>query len=235
MDFLSNPWIVGIGGGVLSGLIVTVISRFIFSRRDDREYAQKVASVNREVTYALRPGISEGHIPNEEVLTSLINATARKYRVNRSDVFRPKQIAEELIKEILDSSFISSSTKHEYCETLAHLVADRSEANETQELVKEKSLAESEYRARLMSAMSMILGLTAAMATMGMVFARMLDGKSAGPLGSMFDVILPTGIVLMATMVAMLAMVGIKRLREIKNKAVLQEVSSQPEGPQKNS
>ena len=212
---------------MLSGLIVTGISRFVFSRRDDREYAQKVASVNREVTYALRPGISEGHMPNEEVLASLINATARKYRVNRSDVFRPKQIAEELIKEILDSSFISSSTKHDYCETLAHLVSDKPETNETQELVTERRLAESEYRARLMSAMSSILGLTAAMATMAMVFTRMLDGMPIGPLGSIFDVILPTGIVLMATMVAMLAMIGTKRLREIKHKAVLHGTSNE--------
>lgn len=228
MDLFSNPWIVGIGGGVLSGLIVTGISRFVFSRRDDREYAQKVAAVNREVTYALRPGISEGHIPNEEVLSSLINATARKYRVNRSDVFRPKQIAEELIKEILDSSFISSSTKHDYCETLAHLVSDKPETNETQELVTEKRIAESEYRARLMSAMSSILGLTAAMATMAMVFTRVLDGKNTGPIGSILDVMLPTGIVLMATMVAMLAMIGSKRLREIKHKTTLREASGRP-------
>ncbi len=234
MDLFSNPWIVGIGGGVLSGLIVTVISRFVFSRRDDREYAQKVASVNREMTYALRPGISEGHIPNEEVLSSLINATARKYRVNRSDVFRPKQIAEELIKEILDSSFISSLTKQDYCETLAHLVTDKPAINEAQEQVTEKKLAESEYRARLMSAMSSILGLTAAMATMAMVFTRMLDGKGSSSLGSIFDVILPTGIVLMATMVAMLAMIGSKRLREIKHKTVLHEVGRKAQGTSGN-
>lgn len=235
MDLFSNPWIVGVGGGVLSGLIVTGISRFVFSRRDDREYAQKVAAVNREVTYALRPGISEGHIPNEDVLSSLINATARKYRVNRADVFRPKKIAEELIKEILDSSFISSSTKHDYCETLAHLVSDRPEANEAQELVTERRIAESEYRARLMSAMSSILGLTAAMATMAMVFTRVLNGKSTSPLGSIFDVILPTAIVLMATMVAMLAMIGSKRLREIKHKATLRESNGRSQNGSRNS
>ncbi|WP_339618177.1 hypothetical protein [uncultured Gilvimarinus sp.] len=111
MDILNNAWVVGIGGGLLSGLLVTLITRYIFSKKDDKEYVQKLATVNKEVVYALRPGISEGHIPDEEVLSSLINATARKYKVARDDVFRPKQIAEELIKEILDSSFISSETK----------------------------------------------------------------------------------------------------------------------------
>ena len=43
MDIFSNPWIVGIGGGVLSGFIVAYISRLIFSKRDNREYAQKIS------------------------------------------------------------------------------------------------------------------------------------------------------------------------------------------------
>ena len=59
MELFNNPWFVGIGGGILSGLIVAYISRLIFSRRDNREYAQKVSQANHEVLYAVRPGISE--------------------------------------------------------------------------------------------------------------------------------------------------------------------------------
>ncbi len=53
-------WAIGIGGGILSGLIVAYISRLIFSKRDNREYAQKILQANNEVLYAVRPGISEG-------------------------------------------------------------------------------------------------------------------------------------------------------------------------------
>lgn len=59
MDILNNAWVVGIGGGILSGLIVTVITRYLFSKKENSEYMQKVSSVNREIIYALRPGISE--------------------------------------------------------------------------------------------------------------------------------------------------------------------------------
>ena len=72
MDILNNAWVVGIGGGLLSCLLVTLVTRYIFSKKDDKEYVQKLATVNKEVVYALRPGISEGHIPDEEVLSSLI-------------------------------------------------------------------------------------------------------------------------------------------------------------------
>ena len=111
MEVFNNAWVIGIGGGILSGLIVTLITRYIFSKKDNKEYAQKISTVNREVIYALRPGISEGHIPDNEVLSSLVNATARKYKVERSDAYQAKQIAEELIKEIPKEAMIIPSDK----------------------------------------------------------------------------------------------------------------------------
>ena len=45
-----------------------IISKSIFSKRDNREYAQKISQANHEVLYAVRPGISEGVIPNNGVL-----------------------------------------------------------------------------------------------------------------------------------------------------------------------
>lgn len=118
---IDNPWFVGIVGGILSGVAVTWISRFIFSKRDSREYAQKVAAVNREVIYSVRPGISEGSIPEPAVLWALLSATCRKYSVADSDAYNVQQISEELVKEVMDSSFISSATKQDYCTKLMQM------------------------------------------------------------------------------------------------------------------
>lgn len=119
MALLNNPWVVGI----FSGIGVTAVTRTLFSQSARREYRSRITNVNREVLYALRPGISEGKMPTENVLVSLITATARKYDVNRSDVYQPKDIAEELIKEIMDSSFLSAEVKKSYCEALSPLTA----------------------------------------------------------------------------------------------------------------
>ena len=118
METFSNPWIVGIGGGILSGLIVAYISRLIFSKRDNREYAQKISQANHEVLYAVRPGISEGVVPSNGILKSLIEATARRYSVDLSDMHDLNDVSSELIKEVMDSSFISASAKQEFCEKL---------------------------------------------------------------------------------------------------------------------
>jgi len=93
---LNNPWVIGIGGGIFSGLIVTFISRLFLSRRDQREYAQKILGANREIIYAVRPGISEGIIHAVGVLDALVEATARKYGVDREDLYQPYEIAQDL-------------------------------------------------------------------------------------------------------------------------------------------
>lgn len=218
MEIFNNSWVVGIGGGILSGLIVTLITRYLFSKKDNKEYAQKVSTVNREVVYALRPGISEGHIPDNEVLSSLINATARKYKVERGDVYQAKQIAEELIKEIMDSSFISSETKKNYCETLAHLV-NTARAEALPETLKiERISLESEFRKKQTERMSVVLGITAAMGTMMVALTTIIDKPSvSSPLKDLIGITLPTITVLASVMVAtaaMLVSVRLKRARQ---------------------
>ncbi|HHG3188176.1 hypothetical protein [Vibrio parahaemolyticus] len=214
MELLNNEWVVGIGGGILSGLIVTLITRYLFSRKDNKEYAQKVASVNREVVYALRPGISEGHIPEVAVLDSLINATARKYRVESPDVYQPKQIAEELIKEIMDSSFISSETKQKYCSSLSHLVISDTSSNakdlERLEIVSDLRRKQTEW-------MSLILGVITGILTAATAFEKS-GGSSA--LKPFVDTVFPTLAVLATVLVATVSMFfSIKLKKENKKKS----------------
>lgn len=217
MEILNNTWFVGIGGGVLSGLIVTLITRYFFSKKDNKEYAQKISSVNREVVYALRPGISEGHIPDEKVLNSLINATARKYRVERKDVYQAKQIAEELIKEIMDSSFISSDTKKSYCSTLAHLVSVEDAKDQLVLDEVDRKTIESDYRQKQTERMSVMFGMTAAMLTMAATLTSFVDKPAiSDSLKSLFDIALPTLSVLASALlatVAMLVSVSLKKTR----------------------
>jgi hypothetical protein len=172
MDLLSNPWVVGIGGGILSGLIVTTVSRFVLSKRENREYLQKVFSANRELIYSIRPGISEGIIPSPGVVESLIVATARKFGVERRDVYGPPELVQELLKEVMDSSFISAKVKEDYCTKLATLAerpesveahSDAAEVKATIERVRGETIAE--YRQRTTTMMSIMMGTLAAVMT----------------------------------------------------------------------
>ena len=185
-EWLSNPWGIGIGGGILSGLVVTVVSRRVFSRGDRGEYIQKLQSANREIIYALRPGISEGHGPDRRVVESLINATARKYAVDKSDLHDATQIGEELAKEIMDSSFISAKTKREYCNQLDSLTQEPAVVSGAR-LRPRSDLAE--YRSRMAAMMSVTLGVTTAVMTVAIIFYDTFDAGTTEPIASLLPVI----------------------------------------------
>jgi hypothetical protein len=121
MSWLTNGWIVGIGTSLVAGALISVISWFLLSKRERQEFVQRVMLANREVMYAIKPGIAEGHIPSGDILDAMAKATARKYDLDRKDLFTASELTDELIKEVMDSSFLSSAQKTEYCARLVPL------------------------------------------------------------------------------------------------------------------
>ena len=117
-DLIANPWIVGIGGGVISSLIVFFITKFFLSKKENKEYEQKVRLATNEVVYAVRPLVIDKAIPANDVLAALRSAIAVKYGVKVSDVIGIKQLVSILVLEILSNSFLNSSQKNEYCNLL---------------------------------------------------------------------------------------------------------------------
>ena len=117
-DLIANPWIVGIGGGVISSLIVFFITKFFLSKKENKEYEQKVRLATNDVVYAVRPLVIDKAIPANDVLAALRSAIAVKYGVKVSDVIGIKQLVSILVFEILSNSFLNSSQKNEYCNLL---------------------------------------------------------------------------------------------------------------------
>lgn len=162
-QLLNNPWFVGIAGGVLSGLFVAIITRALFSRRDKREYIQKLNQANSEVLYALRPGVSEGVIPQRQVVESLIASTARKYNVDSEDMYDANVLADELIKEVMDSSFISAVSKGTFCEKITTFkILPEQKRTERPELVREFEVM-AKYRRQTVAMLSMMAALLSAL------------------------------------------------------------------------
>jgi hypothetical protein len=124
MNWLTNAWVVGIGGGILSGLLVTWIWNLLLSKKKDREFQQQVATANREIIYAIRSGIPENSLPTRRVIEALIHSTARRYGLEPTDLYQPEELIEELIKEVMDSSFLSATKKAEYCCGLQEAVTE---------------------------------------------------------------------------------------------------------------
>ena len=208
MELLNNPWFVGIGGGVLSGLIVAYVSRLIFSRRDNREYVQKISQANHEVLYAVRPGISEGIIPNNGVLKSLISATARKYGVDASDMHDLNAVSSELVKEVMDSSFISAHAKQEFCEKLTE-IKEEAPRVEKAEIDREYSIS-ARYRKQMVAMLSGMVGILTALAGLLLTFEKPSVGISDP---KFFAILLLPGVVAISLMFAVVIVRELKKMR----------------------
>ena len=46
MGLLNNPWFIGIGTSIISGLLVYVITRKFLANKENKEYNQRIKTAN---------------------------------------------------------------------------------------------------------------------------------------------------------------------------------------------
>lgn len=159
LSVLSNQWVVGIGGGILSGLTVSFIVHLIFSRKENREYLQKVLSANREVLFSLRPLITESAFPSVGVIDALIAATSRRYLVKKEDMSSAVQFFDDLIKEVMDSSFVPHKKKSDFCTHLIELKIEATATTQPQPIAAEAMSLSMSRREAMVNILSLAIGL----------------------------------------------------------------------------
>ena len=114
LDFLQNQWVVGIGGGIISGIIVFFITKWLFQRKDNSKYLEQIANANLDIIRTLKPYIAEKGLPEKEIIDAIISSTARKYKVKNDELYSIRIICEELIREIIENVYVSADKKKEY-------------------------------------------------------------------------------------------------------------------------
>jgi hypothetical protein len=186
MDSLANHWVIGIGGGLITGLLVMLIIRQLVSGRERREYQQRVASANSEIISAIRPAITEKVIPSGAMLDALFSATARKHGVSSSDLLPKAGIANELMKEVIDNTFLSSPQKVEFCQLLVGMPQAEGDA-----LAKRVVEVVTVDRRSSVFDPSAILGLTAGLTALTITLFFYLNGKEEFLINGLLSRIFP--------------------------------------------
>lgn len=114
LDFLQNSWVVGIGGGIISGIIVYIITNWMYKRKDNSKYLEQINRANTDIIHALKPYVAEKGLPEKEIVDAIIVSTARKYKVKSEELYSIRIICEELIREIVENVYVSVEKKQEY-------------------------------------------------------------------------------------------------------------------------
>lgn len=221
-EWLNNSWVTGIGGGILSGLIVFFITKWLFSDQSKREIAQKVLAANREIIYAIRAGIPDGLISDKATIESLRSATAQRGGVELHLLLDNRGLVDKLIKEVMDNSFISAKTKQDYCARLQEVVDVIGVSDKS---VPSKIAEVHEVQERLSSSNRFMRTVSASMATMAGMMVAVVT-VVAGPMGDIGDrlsefpinspLILAVAATTMALAVSMLAVIAVRRAETSK-------------------
>lgn len=161
-DFWTNPWVTGLGGGIISSLIVFFATKYFFNKKENKEYAQKVKLANNDILHAIRPLIIDHKIPIKECFASLRIAVSNKYGVKAEDLYSNKSLANDLIAEILENPFLTSEQKEDFCQLILLFKHDE-EADKFEVVYLRKKLQFSSRSTSIILALSsfaMILSMT---------------------------------------------------------------------------
>ncbi len=222
INFISNAWTIGIGGGIVSGFIVFWVTNFFFTKREKKEYLQRVKTANNEILYAIRPLIVSQKIPVQAIIESLILSTSRKYMVNTTNLYT-QRLVEDLIKEVLDNAFLDADRKLEYCNIVNKIVnqADKKNIDLTRD--PPKTIISYEGKDTKVTEMSLILSVIAAIATLAFVLYDKNQERFIPT--NLFSLLLPMAAVLASTMLVSIFVK--KKKKNIKEEDKTEEKENQ--------
>ncbi|MES1040624.1 hypothetical protein [Peribacillus simplex] len=112
--FIKNSWTVSI----ITGLVVYWMTKWWEKVRSKKQYFEAVTLASKEVFNTIKFCIPEETLPNIHILKALHSSTAKKYNVKSEDMDTLNIILYDLIKEIMDSNFLSYDNKIIYCNKL---------------------------------------------------------------------------------------------------------------------
>ncbi len=212
MEILNNPWITGIGGGLVSGFIVYFVISRLLSRKQSKEYSQKITTANNELLYTMRPLVVQKQIPSKAIMNSIIDSIARKHEVNKDDLFDIPLLADDLIREVMGNAFLDSEQKMGFCNKINELKIEEmpralSSRIITGKIIYQKDRISAQYVSILLAATVSIMVLFVS------IFITMKDGLNFDGLSNLSETSAITLMGVIVPITAMTTMLFLKRLR----------------------
>ena len=204
MNFLYNPWFIGIGGGIVSSLIVFFVTRAISNRKGNKEYLQRIKTANNEILYSVRPLVIDKRIPTSEIISAIRSSVSRRYGVRIEDLITDQSLYNDLVSEIMTNAFLSSEQKNEFCDLLKPTKANNPGVVEYIEKfsIQEKNYAVSRYVSMLLAIISFAMVLVATW------FSTRVDTRTFNKVEDNVILVALSTITPILTMIAMMFYIG---------------------------
>lgn len=117
MAWISDPWMVGIGTGIVSGLAVLIVTRWL----DRRKKAGNLSQAESDVKSALRTALVNGTLPSVPIVEAMLRAAAARHGVPPDDIAACGDVADDLALDVMESPFLTGEQKAAHATSLAAL------------------------------------------------------------------------------------------------------------------
>ena len=220
LNFLENPWVVGICGGIISGIIVYFFTELLCKKKGNSNYLERVNRANLDMIHILKPYVVEKGLPSEEVIDAILLSTSRKHGVKCDDLYSVRIICEELIREIIEDTYIPSDKKQEYSQQLGEYLhrmnSEQSKASHTSDMEREMRAQRNVENASFYRKASTFLSCT--LAVFSFVFTMLsLIAPVLGPFLSNQNTGTKVGITVLVSVAFTITIVGSLLLSVIQN------------------
>jgi hypothetical protein len=123
--FESSPWAFPILTGLISSILalplLNTANNLFGVGKKRRELRERVAHANAEVVAALRPSVAAGIVPEEGTIWSLLRSSARRRQLALAQLLTPPEVADELIREVMESPFLTGEAKVQLATRISEL------------------------------------------------------------------------------------------------------------------
>lgn len=115
---MHNAWVIGIVGGIISGIIVYYITIYVLDRKKKSDHKRDITYANNAVLDILRPYIANSGLPSKKELEVIINSISRHYGVKNDEMYSITSFYEDLVLEFIGNMYIPNEMKKENIEKL---------------------------------------------------------------------------------------------------------------------
>ena len=156
--FLQNGWVIGIVGGIISGIIVYFITNKVLDSKKKNDYKRNIILANNEVLTILRPYIANSGLPTKQELNVIIKSVARTYNIIPDEMKTVDMFYGDLVVEFVENLYIPNNIKQDSIYKILEALNNESDLANVQE--KGFSISETKTNKKSgMSIMSLLLGI----------------------------------------------------------------------------
>ncbi|MCI8338162.1 MAG: hypothetical protein HFH62_05675 [Lachnospiraceae bacterium] len=173
MEIVNNDWFISISAGLLTGIIVYIITKLLFERKTKKQYLMKIQNANKCVIDSLRSYVVDVEMPSVKIIESIQFAVALEQGIESEQLYDIMTLCKILIQEVISNVYVSNESKKKYLLDLEDYIKEMEKAKKSEEEMNTDNKINKDNIAVTISGIDFLRKMSAYMSLMAGVFSSL--------------------------------------------------------------